>query len=54
VAQGKSADAVFHTADHTAALALLREQIAPGDTILIKASNAVQLHRLSDALTGGL
>ncbi|MGN6522452.1 MAG: UDP-N-acetylmuramoyl-tripeptide--D-alanyl-D-alanine ligase [Actinomycetes bacterium] len=33
------------------AIALLREQVEPGDVVLVKASNAVALWRVADALT---
>ncbi len=36
--------------DADAALALLRAELAPGDVVLVKGSNAVGLHRLGDAL----
>jgi UDP-N-acetylmuramoyl-tripeptide--D-alanyl-D-alanine ligase len=36
--------------DVDAAIALLREQLAPGDVLLVKASNAVGLWRVADAL----
>jgi UDP-N-acetylmuramoyl-tripeptide--D-alanyl-D-alanine ligase len=36
--------------DVDAAIALLREQLAPGDVLLVKASNAVGLWRVAEAL----
>ena len=35
-----------------AALALLREELAPGDVVLVKGSNATGLHVLGEALAG--
>jgi UDP-N-acetylmuramoyl-tripeptide--D-alanyl-D-alanine ligase len=36
--------------DADAALALLREEVRPGDVVLVKASNSAGLGRLADAL----
>lgn len=40
-------------ADTDAALALLRAQLAPGDVVLVKASNSAGLTALAEALTSG-
>ena len=40
----------FRVADGDAALALLRAEVRPGDVVLVKASNAVGLGVLADAL----
>lgn len=37
-------------ADADAALAVLRDELQPGDVVLVKASNAVGLSGLADAL----
>ncbi|GEL23305.1 UDP-N-acetylmuramoyl-tripeptide--D-alanyl-D-alanine ligase [Pseudonocardia sulfidoxydans NBRC 16205] len=42
--------AARHVTDPAAALALLRAQVAPGDVVLVKASRAVGLDRVADAL----
>ncbi|WP_020674338.1 UDP-N-acetylmuramoyl-tripeptide--D-alanyl-D-alanine ligase [Amycolatopsis nigrescens] len=39
--------------DTDAAVALLREQLRPGDVVLVKASKVAQLWRVADALLGG-
>jgi UDP-N-acetylmuramoyl-tripeptide--D-alanyl-D-alanine ligase len=39
--------------DVDAAIALLREQVRPGDAVLVKASNFVGLWRVADALLAG-
>lgn len=65
VGTGRSASAMHHgavmegswgsestqVADADAALALLRAELAPGDVVLVKASNAAGLGPLADALT---
>ncbi|ODT97055.1 MAG: UDP-N-acetylmuramoyl-tripeptide--D-alanyl-D-alanine ligase [Pseudonocardia sp. SCN 72-86] len=42
--------AARHVTDPAAALALLRAEVAPGDVVLVKASRAVGLDRVADAL----
>ncbi len=37
--------------DADAALALLRAELAPGDVVLVKASNAAELGALAESLT---
>jgi UDP-N-acetylmuramoyl-tripeptide--D-alanyl-D-alanine ligase len=39
--------------DVDAAIALLREQVRPGDAVLVKASNFIGLWRVADALLAG-
>ena len=46
-------DLVLWVPDAEAALALLREELAPGDVVLVKGSNATGLHRLGEELAGG-
>jgi UDP-N-acetylmuramoyl-tripeptide--D-alanyl-D-alanine ligase len=41
-------------ADVTAAVALLRANVEPGDVILVKASRSAGLERVADALTAGV
>ncbi|MCA1720537.1 MAG: hypothetical protein LC779_05320 [Actinobacteria bacterium] len=40
----------MHVDDVDAAVALLREQVRPGDVVLVKASRAAGLERLAAAL----
>jgi UDP-N-acetylmuramoyl-tripeptide--D-alanyl-D-alanine ligase len=67
VGSGRSMSAMHHGAvmegswgaetvsvpDADAALALLRDEVQPGDVVLVKASNAAGLGALADALAAG-
>jgi UDP-N-acetylmuramoyl-tripeptide--D-alanyl-D-alanine ligase len=48
--EGSWANESVHVPDVDAALALLRAELAPGDVVLVKASRAVGLERVADAL----
>ena len=48
--EGSWGDEVVHVADVDAALALLREELRPGDVVLVKSSNGAGLRHLGDAL----
>lgn len=50
VHEGSWGEESAHVADATAAEALLADELAPGDVVLVKASNSVGLWRLADAL----
>jgi UDP-N-acetylmuramoyl-tripeptide--D-alanyl-D-alanine ligase len=50
VMEGSWGAEATQVADADAALALLREQLAPGDVVLVKASNSAGLGPLADAL----
>ena len=52
VMEGSWGSESIMVADADAALALLRSELAPGDVVLIKASNAVGLGAIADALLG--
>jgi UDP-N-acetylmuramoyl-tripeptide--D-alanyl-D-alanine ligase len=41
-----------HAADADEALALLREELAPGDCVLVKGARVLGLERVADALAG--
>jgi len=40
----------LHAADAVAAAALLRERLAPGDTVLVKGSRGIALERVAEEL----
>ncbi len=42
-----------HVADATAAAALVRELVAPGDVVLVKASRGIGLETVAEALARG-
>ena len=42
----------LHARDAAAAVALLRERLAPGDTVLVKGSRSVALERVAEGLAG--
>jgi UDP-N-acetylmuramoyl-tripeptide--D-alanyl-D-alanine ligase len=50
VLEGSWGSESVHVADADAALALLREQLAPGDVVLVKASRSASLERVAAAL----
>jgi UDP-N-acetylmuramoyl-tripeptide--D-alanyl-D-alanine ligase len=41
-----------HVADADEALALLRDELAPGDCVLVKGARVLGLERVADALAG--
>ncbi len=45
--------AATQVADVAAATAALKDMVAPGDAVLVKASNSVGLAKLVEAMTGG-
>lgn len=47
---GSADKGAVNVADSDAALALLRAELAPGDVVLVKASNAAGLGALADVL----
>jgi UDP-N-acetylmuramoyl-tripeptide--D-alanyl-D-alanine ligase len=51
LAAGLPPGAVFHGEDVQALAAFLRERLAPGDVLLVKASRGMQLERLVEALS---
>ena len=51
--EGSWGDESVHVADVDAALALLRQQLRPGDVVLVKASRSIGLERIADALLSG-
>jgi UDP-N-acetylmuramoyl-tripeptide--D-alanyl-D-alanine ligase len=51
IAAGMPPGAVFHGEDVQALAAFLRERLAPGDVLLVKASRGMQLERLVEALS---
>ncbi len=53
-AAGLSRDAIFETADPTAAATWVRERVHDGDVILVKGSRGMRLERVSDALEQAL
>ncbi len=50
VLEGSWGSESIHVPDVDAALALLREELAPGDVVLVKASRSAGLERVADAL----
>ena len=52
VMEGSWGSEAVMVADVDAALALLRAELAPGDVVLVKASNSARLGALADALAG--
>jgi len=50
VHEGSWGEESVHVADADAALELLRAELAPGDVVLVKASNSIGLWRLGDTL----
>ncbi|MGJ7441365.1 UDP-N-acetylmuramoyl-tripeptide--D-alanyl-D-alanine ligase [Aquipuribacter sp. MA13-6] len=53
VQEGSWGEESVHVADADAALALLQAELAPGDVVLVKASNSIGLWRLGDTLATG-
>jgi UDP-N-acetylmuramoyl-tripeptide--D-alanyl-D-alanine ligase len=50
VLEGSWGEESVHVDDVGAAVALLREQVRPGDVVLVKASRSAGLERVADAL----
>jgi len=50
VMEGSWGEEVVNVVDATAALSLLRDELRPGDVVLVKASNSAGLGALADAL----
>ncbi len=53
VLEGSWGEESVHVPDTDAATRLLREQLRPGDVVLVKASRSAQLERITEALLGG-
>jgi UDP-N-acetylmuramoyl-tripeptide--D-alanyl-D-alanine ligase len=53
VMEGSWGAEATRVADADAALALLRDELQPGDIVLVKASNSAGLGALADALAAG-
>ena len=51
--EGSWGDETTWVPDAEAALAIVREQVRPGDVVLVKASRALGLERIADALVSG-
>ena len=48
--EGSWGNESIHVADIDAAIALLHEELRPGDVVLVKASRAVGLERIAEAI----
>jgi UDP-N-acetylmuramoyl-tripeptide--D-alanyl-D-alanine ligase len=53
VLEGSWGEESVHVPDTDTATRLLREQLRPGDVVLVKASRSAQLERITEALLGG-